>query len=1578
MKFQKNFPFCEFLYFYPIIIYIFITYISNIICESDFDYNLKRRLNNGNYLILSTQGIYLYNELFNLKQDIVIFESRLAGGNNDMNSADIAQFLSEDHGYVICLILNYVYILSKKGEYKYNFTLDYIQREKGYQIVPYKSEGNNHYFVIINIVKADKRIDIRKYNYNSMDNNVEFIGYYNFTQLSLGDPANYLGCELMNYLNQKVICCFYCDYSSTYYAAFETDTFTTIANRSEKISVSKIDGGLFLISNVNSTGRENAVSCAQHNNDLKCFGYNIVTNQFTEAGVINGKNSEGCRINVLDMQIEYFPETNEFLMGCKDQGNNYFIGKLNSSGEFTIYDKQEIIPVSGSTTCNTNLFHFTYYSGHYSILTDSSECKNNRVAAIDNIDSIQIQDYPSDEVGITITCTGYTKYDTSECVDDISDGYFYNGTSQKIIYKCHSKCETCEKGGSDENHNCKTCKDDKYLDMGNCTSSCHGRGKFDHPDYSTQKVCNCSIQKCLFCTKESIAYNELCITCNTDEGHFPMKNDPNKFESFIDCYQNPTGYYLDINIYKQCYSTCKNCDGEGNESNNNCNECKENHIFDSNKKNCYAKCTTNYYYFDENWNYYCVDSCPTNYKLIFSTTKCIDDCSNAGTYKYEFNQTCYENCPIGTFYSFDHSECLGEVPNGYYCNSTDDQTIDECHPNCKTCLEKGDDINNKCLTCKSTGDNIYLDGGNCVSSCDSGDSFTEPEDETILRCKCNEPKCLYCSTESLNNNNLCISCYKKGGYYPKKDDTTNIGLFVDCYNNDTISGPYYLNLENQQYEPCYSSCELCSVLGEDDNHQCIQCKEGYDFIINNNNHNNCYRRCDHYYYFDKDNRYEYKCTNNDTCPMGYKLINSTKKCIDDCSNDYIYSCIYEYQNKCYNKLLCEHFYNYEHTECINNVTEGYYCNSTDEHTIDKCHINCKTCTKGGNDENNNCETCKDQITKYFDFGNCRETCENGNFTDTDSILKCKCSQNISCEKCDEDSNGVYLCITCNNEKGYYKKSDEEINDRFINCYTNLEGYYLDNNIYYQCFNTCKYCLSYGNEEDNECIECKDGYGKKNDSINDNICYKNCDYNKYYYDSRNNNKYTCTNEENCPEEFPKFISSKNRCIDDCKNDNIYKYDYNGFCVIECPPGSHKKTDNEFICEGDLNCEQKKQYYNHDFTACIDEVEEGYYCNDQYLKTLAKCQDNCKTCTEGGNDENNNCETCKVEGTKYFDFGNRRETCENGNFTDTDSILKCKCSQNISCEKCDKDSNGLYSCITCNNEKGYYKKSDEEISDRFINCYTNLDGYYLDSEMKEFKPCYNSCQLCSEPGNEKNNRCIKCKDGYERKNDFENDNNCYKICDPYYYFYDSYNKYQCTNDYNCPSDFSKLILDKKRCVNDCSNYNLYEHNNECLNECPSGYHIANNKCIEDLNCEKKDNKYYNYEQTECLDDIPDGFYCNNYTLKTLDKCHSNCKTCIEGGTDENNNCKTCKEEGAKFLDLGNCKSTCENGNFIDEDNINKCKCSKNKKCKLCSIKSNQDNLCISCNTEDSYYPKINDENNTDSFINCYNDDDISCKH
>jgi hypothetical protein len=43
-----------------------------------------------------------------------------------------------------------------------------------------------------------------------------------------------------------------------------------------------------------------------------------------------------------------------------------------------------------------------------------------------------------------------------------------------------------------------------------------------------------------------------------------------------------------------------------------------------------------------------------------------------------------------------------------------------------------------------------------------------------------------------------------------------------------------------------------------------------------------------------------------------------------------------------------------------------------------------------------------------------------------------------------------------------------------------------------------------------------------------------------------------------------------------------------------------------------------------------------------------------------------------------------------------------------------------------------------------------------------------------GTKTDNKCTECKEGFEVKNDFENDNNCYKICD-FNYYYESNNEY-----------------------------------------------------------------------------------------------------------------------------------------------------------------------------------------------------------
>ena len=113
-----------------------------------------------------------------------------------------------------------------------------------------------------------------------------------------------------------------------------------------------------------------------------------------------------------------------------------------------------------------------------------------------------------------------------------------------------------------------------------------------------------------------------------------------------------------------------------------------------------------------------------------------------------------------------------------------------------------------------------------------------------------------------------------------------------------------------------------------------------------------------------------------------------------------------------------------------------------------------------------------------------------------------------------------------------------------------ENYYLDNNdnIYKKCFNTCKKCNKFGNELNNNCQECIDDYKFINDSLAiPNNCYSICPFSYYYFDD--NNKYHCV--ISCPSLYSKIIEPKKKCIDDCKKDNEYLFDFNNHCFKECP-------------------------------------------------------------------------------------------------------------------------------------------------------------------------------------------------------------------------------------------------------------------------------------------------------------------------------------------------------------------------------------------------------------------------------------------
>ena len=242
-----------------------------------------------------------------------------------------------------------------------------------------------------------------------------------------------------------------------------------------------------------------------------------------------------------------------------------------------------------------------------------------------------------------------------------------------------------------------------------------------------------------------------------------------------------------------------------------------------------------------------------------------------------------------------------------------------------------------------------------------------------------------------------------------------------------------------------------------------------------------------------------------------KMINDTNICISQCINDNTYK--YEYNNLCYKScpigthslssniyiceedLVCQVYYSYDKTSCLNYIPEGYFCNDTTQKTIDKCNIKCRTCNK--------------------------------------------------------ESNLYNLCLSCNNTNFYYQKIIDNSNiNSYINCYNSKpEAHYWENNIYKPCYLKCKNCDQLGTEINNKCTECY-----SNSTLNGTNCYEKCSY-YYYFDS--SNVYHCTISNNCSGQYNKLISDKNRCIDNCNKDELYKMEYNNQCYKKCPIGTHNQ-------------------------------------------------------------------------------------------------------------------------------------------------------------------------------------------------------------------------------------------------------------------------------------------------------------------------------------------------------------------------------------------------------------------------------------
>ena len=525
---------------------------------------------------------------------------------------------------------------------------------------------------------------------------------------------------------------------------------------------------------------------------------------------------------------------------------------------------------------------------------------------------------------------------------------------------------------------------------------------------------------------------------------------------------------------------------------------------------------------------YCIEDSDTKTFLIGSKeSKCSELCFQKNIkvdmdqvtcecndyFKNEFLVKCYDECP-GNNQTIDTDNkyiCEGPVPENYYLD--EDEMYRKCYISCQTCTQAGNETNNNC--------------------------------------------------------NKCIDGYR------------------------------FLNDSSAQTQNCYLDCEFYYYFNETNQYICTQsdsCPQNYKNLITPRK--KCIDDCK------KDDFNEYLYEYNNTClkecPQETKNYEEEKLCLDEC-----YNYQFEYKNICYNECPEDTYRLFRNRNiCIDTVPENYYLDNNDN-IYKECYNTCKKCSQSGNETNNNCDECINNYVlindSYVPFNNCYPKCEyyyyfneSNEYTCTQSESCISNYKNIIIERkkcideCKKDDEYIYeynnTCFKeCPDETKNYEEEklclDQCYNYQFeyMNiCYNECpdtthrifrnrnicvdiipENYYLDNNdnIYKECYNTCKKCSQAGNETNNNCDECINNYIFLNESsVPLKNCYQECN-DLYYFNE--DNYYICT--KSCPSEYNKRIIAKNKCIDNCKNDDKYIYEYNNICLEECP--EDKTVDDE---------------------------------------------------------------------------------------------------------------------------------------------------------------------------------------------------------------------------------------------------------------------------------------------------------------------------------------------------------------------------------------------------------------------------------
>ena len=565
--------------------------------------------------------------------------------------------------------------------------------------------------------------------------------------------------------------------------------------------------------------------------DFTSIDYYTGTLSFTFKVKNDYYESEPCTANIL---------VNNCFRNCRtcSYPSDDFFGQLCEGCKFNTYEINNF-PLGINDNCckkDVDCPDYLYLnSGTNKYEICSTEClacdeQNNCLTCYNQRELNQY--YPNEQNYIkvikeqTIPANSWYYWENTEhkkCVNKDGVNFIYLDDDTLTYMDCYPSCEKCIVAGNEENHNCQRCYEGSlYFHKENIYSS------------------NCY-------KKEQVPHNYFLDTSS----YSPAETTQSRF-------------------WRVCSTLCFSCDGPGQDECTFCvtgayPKCEEK---TNTNYECYDSLPQQNYFFNPDKNCYekCDPNCQTCDKGKEGDT---NNCLTCAFGQIYLNRNCYTNCPQ-THYELNHIECVSECPDYAPFKLTNIGLSNE-YKQCYNCAELG--------KCVYLGKRNFPDiVGDCVECNSIAKTFIANEDYGIL------DDCY----------SLCVTCEQRGNVTKMNcktcpsDNPCLVEVLGNCVKSSTVVDNYYQTtgiiggVTSCVYKKCYTTCKSCYGDGDNNDHNCITCKNNYQMDPTPGKSRNCVIVCQFYWYLNVVTN-EYECTDDEECPSGYPFLNKlTKQCVRNC------------------------------------------------------------------------------------------------------------------------------------------------------------------------------------------------------------------------------------------------------------------------------------------------------------------------------------------------------------------------------------------------------------------------------------------------------------------------------------------------------------------------------------------------------------------------------------------------------------------------------------------------------------------------------------------------------------------------